>query len=138
MASLVRDSKDPRRAQAPIFEQPNGHSSSTPSDLASSTFHEGKGRTILTYGLVEFSSDLTPSIIVGHDWEQVDREAVRQIQRLYGNTIPDEAGGNFIDSLPYPDLDRPTDVSAWLDQLRESTTEPFYTRLMETDVTVLR
>src|SRR5512139_1406232 len=121
-----------------VSAQANGRSSSATSGPAALTCREGEGSTRQAYGLVEFGSDLTPSVIVGYEWERVDREAVRKIQCRYGNTIVDEAGGNLIDSLPYPDLDRSADVAAWLNRLREATTEPFYTRLTETDVTVLR
>jgi hypothetical protein len=84
-----------------------------------------------TFGVIEWSHECTPTLLVGPTVDAVQREAVRLFADLIYEDLPlvanDEA---FHRRHPVPDPDDPgADITGWLHLLEGATDEPSFTIL---------
>ena len=81
----------------------------------------------MVYGLIEWEGSVTPTLVIGETEDEVNRGIVRAIRDAQPNIIfMDDGKSNLLHEFPYPSEDcAPGDVTAWLESLREWTTQPY-------------
>jgi hypothetical protein len=93
----------------------------------------GRPAPVPVYGLIEWDSSQTPTLIVGASPAAVRREAVRLIAGCSADgriAADDPTFGAAVPGADAPD----SAVTAWLAQLREATTVPWFTLYDDADI----
>ena len=90
---------------------------------------------MMTYGLIEWETSLTPTIVVGDDTFAVRHAIVGALKNAFPKRMTVDADLDFLGEYPYPDQDASEDeLITWLCELREVATVPWVTVLGDDDV----